>query len=103
MHRLELTDLNKTFKNKTAVRDINVSLEHGVYGLLGENGAGKTTLMRMLCGILEPTSGTILCDGISAIIKSSRLCGSCTIWRPSKRCRKSMPTAGSKSCWNLWI
>ncbi len=64
MHRLELTDLNKTFKNKTAVRDISVSLEHGVYGLLGENGAGKTTLMRMLCGILEPTSGTILCDGI---------------------------------------
>lgn len=56
MHRLELTDLNKTFKNKTAVRDISVSLEHGVYGLLGENGAGKTTLMRMLCGILEPTS-----------------------------------------------
>ena len=64
MHRLELTDLNKTFKNKTAVRDISVSLEHGVYGLLGENGAGKTTLMRMLCGILEPTSGTILCDGM---------------------------------------
>lgn len=64
MHRLELTDLTKTFKNKTAVRDISVSLEHGVYGLLGENGAGKTTLMRMLCGILEPTSGTVLCDGI---------------------------------------
>ena len=52
MQRLELTDLNKTFKNKTAVRDISVSLEHGVYGLLGESGAGKTTLMRMLCGIL---------------------------------------------------
>lgn len=64
MYRLELTDLNKIFRNKHAVRDINVSLGHGVYGLLGENGAGKTTLMRMLCGILEPTSGTILCDGI---------------------------------------
>lgn len=64
MHNLELTDLSKAFKNKAAVRNVNVSLTHGVYGLLGENGAGKTTLMRMLCGILEPTSGTVLCDGI---------------------------------------
>ncbi len=64
MHRLEFVDLNKTFKNKTAVRNITASLGHGVYGLLGENGTGKTTLMRMLCGILEPTSGTILCDGM---------------------------------------
>lgn len=64
MHKLELTALNKTFKNKTAVKDVTASLEHGVYGLLGENGAGKTTLMRMLCGILEPTSGSILCDGM---------------------------------------
>lgn len=64
MHRVELIDLNKTFKNKTAVKDVSVSLEHGVYGLLGRNGAGKTTLMRMFCGILEPTSGSILCDGM---------------------------------------
>lgn len=64
MHNLELTDLSKAFKNKAAVRNVNVSLTHGVYGLLGENGAGKTTLMRMLCGILEPTLGTVLCDGI---------------------------------------
>ena len=64
MHELELTEIGKTFKNKTAVRDINVCLGHGVYGLLGENGAGKTTLMRMLCGILKPTQGMIRCDGI---------------------------------------
>lgn len=64
MHRVELIDLNKTFKNKTAVKDVTVSLEHGVYGLLGENGAGKTTLMRMFCSVLEPTSGSILCDGM---------------------------------------
>ncbi|MDE7185932.1 MAG: ATP-binding cassette domain-containing protein, partial [Lachnospiraceae bacterium] len=64
MHRVELADLNKTFKNKAAVKDVTVCLEHGVYGLLGENGAGKTTLMRMFCGILEPTSGSILCDGM---------------------------------------
>ena len=63
MHELELTDLEKTFKNKAAVRDVNIRFGHGVYGLLGENGAGKTTLMRMLCGILKPTQGNILCDG----------------------------------------
>lgn len=64
MHKLELVDLNKTYKTKVAVKDLTVSFGHGIYGLLGENGAGKTTLMRMLCGILEPTSGTILCDGM---------------------------------------
>ena len=63
MYELELTDLGKTFKNKTAVQHINLQLGHGVYGLLGENGAGKTTLMRMLCGILKPTEGNVLCDG----------------------------------------
>ncbi len=64
MHELEMTNLVKTFKNKTAVQDVNVRLGHGVYGLLGENGAGKTTLMRMVCGILKPTLGNILCDGV---------------------------------------
>ena len=64
MHELELTELEKTYKNKAAVRDVNIRLGHGVYGLLGENGAGKTTLMRMVCGILKPTQGNIRCDGV---------------------------------------
>lgn len=64
MHELELENVWKKFKEKTAVQDINIRLQHGVYGLLGENGAGKTTLMRMICGILEPTKGEILCDGM---------------------------------------
>ncbi len=63
MHELELINVNKTFKEKIAVQNINLTLQNGVYGLLGENGAGKTTLMRIICGILEPTQGKILCDG----------------------------------------
>ncbi len=38
-------------------------MDNGVYGLLGVNGAGKTTLMRMICTLLKPTKGHILCDG----------------------------------------
>lgn len=54
--------LSKQYKNKIAVDRISLRLKPGVYGLLGANGAGKTTLMRMLCGILKPTSGTISFD-----------------------------------------
>lgn len=56
--------VSKQYKNKIAVDRISVKLQKGVYGLLGENGAGKTTLMRMISGILKPTSGTISFDGI---------------------------------------
>lgn len=60
---LELDMLTKRYKNKTAVNALSVTLKPGIYGLLGANGAGKTTLMRMVCGILEPTSGEVLLDG----------------------------------------
>lgn len=64
MYELELVDVEKKYKEKTAVEKTNLCLQHGIYGLLGENGAGKTTLMRMICGILETTQGNILCDGM---------------------------------------
>ena len=64
MRRLELTDLEKKYKGRIAVQRTDLCLESGVYGLLGENRAGKTTLMRMICGILKPTSGAVLCDGL---------------------------------------
>lgn len=56
--------LTKQYQNKIAVDRISLRLNTGIYGLLGANGAGKTTLMRMVCGILKPTSGTITFDGI---------------------------------------
>lgn len=62
--KLEIDRLSKQYKNRIAVDRISVNLQRGVYGLLGANGAGKTTLMRMICGILKPTSGTIAFDGM---------------------------------------
>ena len=61
---LVIDRLTKQFQNKTAVDRVSLRLHSGVFGLLGTIGAGKTTLMRMLCGILQPTSGTIAFDGM---------------------------------------
>ena len=61
---LVIDRLTKQYQNKIAVDRISLTLKKGVYGLLGANGAGKTTLMRMLCGILKPTGGTITLDGV---------------------------------------
>ena len=55
--------LTKQYKNIIAVDRVSFKLEKGVTGLLGANGAGKTTLIRMLCGILTPTGGTVSFDG----------------------------------------
>lgn len=60
---LELSNLTKKFGDYTAVDHVNLTMGNGVYGLLGVNGAGKTTLMRMLCTLLKPTEGNIVCNG----------------------------------------
>ena len=58
-------NLTVKFKNgTTAVDHVNLQMEKGIYGLLGENGAGKTTLMRVLTTILKPTEGTVSLNGI---------------------------------------
>ncbi len=61
---LKVDRLTKQYRNKIAVDRISFSLGKGVTGLLGANGAGKTTLMRMICGILTPTSGDVTYDGV---------------------------------------
>ena len=55
--------LTKQYKNKIAVDRISLTLNNGVYGLLGANGSGKTTFMRMICGVLKPTSGEVKFNG----------------------------------------
>ncbi len=58
MKVIEVENLTKRFGSFTAVDNISFSVERGeIFGFLGANGAGKTTAMRMLCGLLKPTSG----------------------------------------------
>ncbi|MCI8770187.1 MAG: ABC transporter ATP-binding protein [Lachnospiraceae bacterium] len=69
---LNVNRLSKQYKNKIAVDRVSYTFEEGIYGLLGANGAGKTTFMRMLCGILEPTSGEVSYNGISVAAEEYR-------------------------------
>jgi ABC-2 type transport system ATP-binding protein len=59
MDAIRVEDLTKRFDGFTAVDQISFIVEEGeLFGLLGPNGAGKTTTIRMLTGVLKPTSGT---------------------------------------------
>ena len=60
---LKMIDLTKQFGEFTAVDHMNLTMTNGVYGLLGVNGAVKKNLMRMICTLLQPTSGKIICNG----------------------------------------
>lgn len=61
---LQIRGLSKCYKDKKAVDNVFLTLTPGVWGLLGANGAGKTSLMRMIAGIVKPTSGEVLYDGL---------------------------------------
>ncbi|GAE02128.1 ABC transporter ATPase [Clostridium botulinum B str. Osaka05] len=60
---LQTKDICKVFKGQHAVNNISITVrENSVYGLLGPNGAGKSTMLKMLTGMLRPTSGKIIFD-----------------------------------------
>ncbi len=62
---IEVSSLSKKFGNFTAVKDISFTIETGeVFGLVGPNGAGKSTIVKILCTILEPTSGSCVIKGM---------------------------------------
>lgn len=60
---LTLKHITKKFKDKTALNDVSLELDPGIYGLLGPNGAGKSTLMNIITGNIRPTEGKVLWDG----------------------------------------
>lgn len=61
---LEATGINKTFGGTKALDDVQIHIKPAsVHGLMGENGAGKSTLMKVIMGIIQPDSGTLMFDG----------------------------------------
>ena len=60
---LKIENLYKSYKNKEALKNINITMKPGTYGLLGENGAGKSTLMRILTTTDFQTKGSVTFDG----------------------------------------
>lgn len=61
---LEIKDLNKKFKKDLVVRNVSLKVpKDSIYGLLGPNGAGKSTILKMVTGLLRPTSGEIIYNG----------------------------------------
>ena len=70
---IDAKDLTKNYGKKTAVDHINFSIEGGhIIGLLGPNGSGKTTLIKMLNGLLTPTSGTLYYKGNPIGVESKK-------------------------------
>ena len=66
MNIIETRNLTKTYAGFTAVSGINLHIPKGaVYGFLGPNGAGKSTTMKMFLGLVKPTSGSFVIDGMS--------------------------------------
>jgi len=71
---IDIQEITKQFGKFTAVNHINFSVQRGeIFGLLGANGAGKTTTIRMLCGILLPTSGNGTVAGYSIMNESEKI------------------------------
>lgn len=63
---VEVRNLVKTFKEVMALKNLNLTIESGeIFGLLGPNGSGKSTTVRMLMGVLRPTSGSVHVSGLN--------------------------------------
>ncbi len=60
---LEIKNIVKKYKDKSALNGINISLDKGIYGFLGANGAGKTTLINIIAGVKKATKGQVLYQG----------------------------------------
>lgn len=71
---VEITHLTRRFGTFTAVNNLSLTVERGeIFGFLGANGAGKTTAIRMLCGLLLPTSGSGSVGGFDILKQSEQI------------------------------
>src|ERR1044072_4784872 len=65
---IEINGLTKKFGNFTAVDGVSFAVESGeIFGFLGPNGSGKSTIIRMLCGLITPTTGTATVAGFDVL------------------------------------
>ena len=72
LEAVRATTLTRSFGSRVAVRNLSISLHRGeIVALLGPNGAGKTTTLRMLAGLIPPSSGTVELEGVVLHPKSS--------------------------------
>ena len=61
---IQVRNVTKEFKNQAVLENVTVQFEAGkIHGIIGKNGSGKTVFLRLLCGLMSPTSGTIIVDG----------------------------------------
>ena len=71
---LECKDLKKNYGSSPVLNGINLELPRGkIIGLLGPNGSGKTTLIKLACGLLVPTNGEILIDGMTPGVETKKI------------------------------
>ncbi len=71
---LKIENLCKNYGKFRAVNDLNLHIPKGeIFGFVGPNGAGKTTTMRIICGLLDATSGKVFADGIDVINRPKEL------------------------------
>ena len=71
---LQISSLTKKYGTLTALNDLDLELESGhIIGLLGPNGSGKTTLIKIICGLLQPTAGTVTVKGNPVGVESKKV------------------------------
>jgi ABC-2 type transport system ATP-binding protein len=74
MYSISVKNISRNFKDFTAVDNITFDVKKGeIFGFLGANGAGKTTTIRMLCGLLKPTSGTASIVGYDVLTHDKKI------------------------------
>ena len=97
---IRLDALTKRFRAVTALDGLTLELEPGIIGLVGENGAGKSTLIRILLGLIAPTSGDGGGPRLRRDAPTGRRSGRWSATCPSTmRCRR---TSRRRSSWGTW-
>jgi ABC-2 type transport system ATP-binding protein len=96
---LRAEHLTKKYGDLMVVDDLNLEIKHGeVFGFLGPNGAGKTTSIKMMTGLLQPTSGRVLFNGAELLTMQKRNIGVCpqelVLWE-ALTCRENLTFMGN--------